>query len=145
MLCKWLLLLPFISLTGYQNSSPTEVAAVPLAIKTMLGHAIVVCDSTVGNKSSSGGDGSNDANSWVVNLEQCRRKPALWFLQETASRPRLHLSVWVLLENIKQEDGKKQQHLISISFYKQPQHFKENMCCVFFKTMISIRYQWVFK
>lgn len=121
MLCKWLLLLPFISITSYQNSSPTEVATVPLAIKIMLGHAMVVCDSTVGNKSS--GSSGNDANSWVVNLEQCRRKPVLWFLQETASRPRLHLSLWAWLGNIKQGD-KKQHHLISVfftTFYMQPQ------------------------
>lgn len=46
--------LPFISITSHQNSSPTEVATVPLAIKIMLGHAMVVCDSSVGNKSSGG-------------------------------------------------------------------------------------------
>lgn len=131
LLCKWMLLLPFISITSHQNSSPTEVATVPLAIKIMLGHAMVVCDSTVGNKSS--GSSDNDANSWVVNLEQCRQKPSLWFLQETESRPRLHVSVWALLENIKQEDGEKQHHLISvffITFYMQSQYWKGG--CLFF-------------
>lgn len=49
-----MLLLPFISITSHQNSSPTEVATVPLAIKIMLGHATVVRDSTPGNKSGGG-------------------------------------------------------------------------------------------
>lgn len=97
---------PFISITSHHNSSPTEVATVPLAIKIMLGHAMLVCDSTVGNKSS--GSGHNDANSWVVNLEQCRWKPSLWFLRETESRPCLHLSVWTLLDEYQ---TKKQQEM----------------------------------
>lgn len=57
----------FISITSHQNSSPSEVATVPLAIKIVLGHATPVCDSAVGNKS--GGGGGNDADSRVVNLE----------------------------------------------------------------------------
>lgn len=70
-LCKWLLLHPFISITSHQNSSPTEVATVPLAIKIMLGHAMVVCYSAVADKSGGSGSGNND-NSWVANLERCR-------------------------------------------------------------------------
>lgn len=70
-LCKWLLLHPFISITSHQNSSPTEVATVPLAIKIMLGHAMVMCYSAVADKSGGSGSGNND-NSWVVNLERCR-------------------------------------------------------------------------
>lgn len=123
LLCKWMLLLPFISITSHQNSSPTEVAAVPMAIKIMLGHAMVVCDFTVGNKGS--GSSGNDANSWVANLEQCRQKPSLWFLQETESGPRLHVLVWALLGNIKLADRKKQHHLISVfftAFYTQSQY-----------------------
>lgn len=54
LLCYRMLLLPFISITSHQNSSPTEVATVPLAIKIMLGHATVVRDSTPGNKSGGG-------------------------------------------------------------------------------------------
>lgn len=125
LLCKWMLLFPFISITSHQNSSPTEVATVPLAIKIMLGHAMVVCDSTVGNKSTS--SSGNDANSWVVNLEQCRQKPSLWFLQETRSGPRLHVSVWALLQNIKREDRMEQHQLISVfftAFYMQWQYWK---------------------
>lgn len=76
-------LLPFISVTSHHNSSPTEVATVPLAIKIMLGHATLVCDSSVGNKSSR--SSRNDANNWVVNLKQCWQQPLLWFLQETES------------------------------------------------------------
>lgn len=78
---SWLLL--FISVTSHHNSSPTEVAAVPLAIKIMLGHATLVCDSSVGNKSSR--CSRNDANNWVVNLKQRWQQPLLWFLQETES------------------------------------------------------------
>lgn len=76
-------LLPFISVTSHHNSSHTEVAAVPLAIKIMLGHAMLVCDSSVGNKSSR--CSRNDANNWVVNLKQRWQQPLLWFLQETES------------------------------------------------------------
>lgn len=133
-----MLLLPLISITSHQNSSPTEVATVPLAIKIMLGHAMVVCDSTVGNKSSSSSRG-NDADSWVVNLEQCRQKPLLWFLQETQSRPRLHVSVWTLLENIKPADGMEQHHLICVcltAFYTQPHHWK---ACGRFKESAEMR------
>ena len=83
--CKPKLLPAFISITSHQNSSPTEVATVPLAIKIMLGHAMAVCDSTVRNKSS--GSSGNDANSWVVNLEQCRQKPWLWFLKKLRAGP----------------------------------------------------------
>lgn len=78
---SWLLL--FISVTSHHNSSPTEVATVPLAIKIMLGHAMLVCDSSVGNKSSR--SSRNDANNWVVNLKQRWQQPLLWFLQETES------------------------------------------------------------
>lgn len=65
----------FISITSHQNSSPSEVATVPLAIKIVLGHATPVCDSAVGNKSS--GSSGNDADSRVVNLERCRREREL--------------------------------------------------------------------
>lgn len=65
----------FISITSHQNSSPSEVATVPLAIKIVLGHATLVCDSAVGNKSS--GSSGNDADSRVVNLERCRREREL--------------------------------------------------------------------
>lgn len=106
LLCKWLLLLPFISTTSHQNSSPSEVAAVPPAIKIMLGHAMVMCDSTVGNKSSSSSSRGNDASRRVVNLEQCQWKPSLWFLREAESRPRLDLSVRSLLEDIKQQTAR---------------------------------------
>lgn len=82
-LWKGLCLLPFISVTSYHNSSPSEVATVPLAIKIMLGHAMLVCDSSVGNKSSR--SSPNDANNWVVNLKQRWQQPLLWFLQETES------------------------------------------------------------
>lgn len=63
--------------TSRPNSSPTEVATVPLAIKITLGHATLPRASVVGNKRS--GAGRNDANNWVLNLEQ----PPLWFRQET--------------------------------------------------------------
>lgn len=75
-LSKSKLLPPFISITSHQNSSPTEVATVPLAIKIMLGHVMLVCDCTARNKTS-GGSSGNDAGSWVVNLERCRQKPSL--------------------------------------------------------------------
>lgn len=82
-LCNGSWLLPFISVTSHHSSSPTEVATVPLAIKIMLGHAMLVCDSSVGNKRSR--SSRNDANNWVVNLEQRWQQPLLWFLQETES------------------------------------------------------------
>lgn len=89
MLCKSKLLPPFISITSHQNSSPTEVATVPLAIKIMLGHVMLVCNSTVRNKSSGGSHScGNDADSWVVNLEQCRQKlPLIPHKTETPNRP----------------------------------------------------------
>lgn len=76
-------LLPFISVTSHHNSSPTEVATVPLAIKITLGHAILARDSSVGNKSSR--CSRNDANNWMVNLKQGWQQPLLWFPQETES------------------------------------------------------------
>lgn len=115
-----MLLLPFISITSHQNSSPTEVATVPLAIKIMLGHAMVVCDSTVGNKSS--GSSSNDASGWVVNLEQCRQNPSLWFLGETERGPRLHVSVWASAKNIKTRRQQGTASSSSPSFLAPSQH-----------------------
>lgn len=108
-LSKSKLLPPFISITSHQNSSPTEVATVPLAIKIMLGHVMLVCDCTARNKTSGSG---NDAGSWVVNLERCRQKPSLIPLKIKLKKkrkerkqklcPLLHISVQVLLGNIKQ-------------------------------------------
>lgn len=89
-------LLPFFSVTSRPNSSPTEVATVPLAIKIMLGHARLLRASVVGNKRS--GAGRNDANNWVVNLKQ----PLLWFRSF-----RSHLSARALPEHIKQRRSEK--------------------------------------
>lgn len=133
LLCKGSLLLPFISITSHQISSPTEVATVPLAIKIMLGHAMLVCDFTVGNKSS--GSSRNDANSWVVNLEQCRRKPSLWFLQETESRASFtsfNVNLTGKYQTKRQQDTAS-SHLCLLFHFRYTAIVHKKACIFFFK------------